>query len=53
MEAEHRRVVTAVLQVPMALEALVKGPWDTQGEVWRKQLDLAAQVGVCCTWVNV
>ncbi|CAN0336374.1 unnamed protein product [Pylaiella littoralis] len=32
------------IPVPMALEALVKGPWDTQGEVWRKQLDLAAQV---------
>lgn len=39
--------VAAVFQVPMALEALVKGPWDPQGDVWRRQLDLAAQVGVC------
>lgn len=38
----------------MALETLVKGPWDIQGEVWRKQLDLAAQVGVRChRWIAV
>lgn len=33
-----------VFQVPRALEELVKGPWDPQGELWRRQLDMAAQV---------
>ncbi|CAM9101967.1 unnamed protein product, partial [Hapterophycus canaliculatus] len=30
--------------VPSELEALVKGPWDPQGDVWARQLDIAAQV---------
>ncbi|CAM9356829.1 unnamed protein product [Ectocarpus sp. 8 AP-2014] len=30
--------------VPVALEALVKGPWDPQGDMWERQLDMAAQV---------
>ncbi|CAM9783350.1 unnamed protein product, partial [Ectocarpus fasciculatus] len=32
------------IPVPVALEALVKGPWDPQGDIWERQLDMAAQV---------
>eukprot|EP00752_Nemacystus_decipiens_P005501 g4979.t1 len=32
------------IPVPRALEELVKGPWDPQGELWSRQLDMAAQV---------
>ncbi|CAM9339298.1 unnamed protein product [Ectocarpus sp. 12 AP-2014] len=32
------------IPVPVALEALVTGPWDPQGDMWERQLDMAAQV---------
>lgn len=36
--------VVMLLQVPTAVEALIKGPWDPDGAIWRKQLDMALEV---------
>ena len=33
-----------LLQVPTVVEALVKGPWDPQGAIWGRQLDMALEV---------
>lgn len=32
------------LQVPTVVEALVKGPWDPDGAIWGRQLDMALEV---------
>ena len=31
-------------QVPTVVEALVKGPWDPDGAIWGRQLDMALEV---------
>lgn len=33
-----------LVQVPTVLEALVKGPWDPDGAIWGRQLDMALEV---------
>ncbi|CAB1105761.1 unnamed protein product [Ectocarpus sp. CCAP 1310/34] len=35
---------STLIHVPLALEELVRGPWDPQRDTWRRQLDMAAQV---------
>ena len=33
-----------LLQVPTSVETLINGPWDPDGTIWRKQLDMALEV---------
>lgn len=37
------------LEVPKLVEALIKGPWDPEGKLWARQVDVACEV---CTGVH-
>lgn len=47
------------VDVPRVLEELIKGPWDPEGRLWARQVDMACEVSplfvlssesVACCW---